>query len=98
MSKKTLFVVDAYNLIYRMFYAIPEMTTRHGDPVQAIFGVAKFLSALAIDNEDAYLLVATDVGRSFREDLFTEYKGTRDRMPDALRSQIEGVFALFEAA
>ncbi len=98
MSKKTLFVVDAYNLIYRMFYAIPEMTTRHGDPVQAIFGVAKFLNALAADNGDATLVVVTDVGRSFRADLFAEYKWTRERMPDALRSQIDGVFALFDAA
>ena len=98
MSKKTLFVVDAYNLIYRMFYAIPEMITRTGEPVQAIFGVAKFLKALAEDNEDATLVVATDVGQSFRAELFSEYKWTRERMPDALRCQIEGVFALFEAA
>lgn len=81
-----------------MFYAIPEMTTRTGDPVQAIFWVAKFLNALAQDNDDATLVVVTDVGRSFRADLFSEYKWTRERMPDALRSQIDGVFALFEAA
>ena len=81
-----------------MFYAIPEMTTRHGDPVQAIFGVAKFLKALAEDNEDATLVVATDVGQSFRAELFSEYKWTRERMPDALRSQIDGVFWLFTAA
>ncbi len=98
MSKKTLFVIDAYNLIYRMFYAIPEMTTRSGDPVNAIFGVAKFLRSLAMDNPDAALIVTTDIGKSFRSDLFAEYKGTRDRMPDNLRSQIDGVFALFAAA
>jgi DNA polymerase-1 len=96
--KKTLFVIDAYNLIYRMFYAIPEMTTRSGEYVNAIFGVAKFLRALAIDNPDAALIVTTDVGASFRSEIYTEYKGTRDRMPDNLRSQIEGVFALFAAA
>ena len=44
------------------------------------------------------MVVATDVGKSFRADLFTEYKGTRERMPDNLRSQIDGVFALFSAA
>lgn len=43
MPKKTLFVIDAYNLIYRMFFAIPEMTTRSGEYVNAVFGVAKFL-------------------------------------------------------
>ncbi|MBC7498542.1 hypothetical protein H7170_02760 [Candidatus Gracilibacteria bacterium] len=98
MPKKTLFVIDAYNLIYRMFYAIPEMTTRSGDPVNAIFGVAKFLRSLAIDNPDAALIVTTDVGKSFRANIYTKYKGTRDRMPDNLRSQIDGVFALFAAA
>lgn len=98
MSKKTFFIIDAYNLIYRMFYAIPEMTTRQGDYVNAIFGVAKFLRSLAEENPDATVVVTTDVGKSFRADMFSEYKGTRDRMPDNLRSQIDGVFALFDAA
>ena len=95
---KTLFVIDAYNLIYRMFYAVPEMTTRSGEYVNAIFGVAKFLKGMADENPDAAMVVTTDVGRSFREDIYTEYKAQRDRMPDNLRSQIEGVFALFAAA
>ncbi len=96
--KKTLFVIDAYNLIYRMFFAIPEMTTRSGEYVNAVFGVAKFLKWLAAENPDAALIVTTDVGASFRSEIYTEYKGTRDRMPDNLRSQIDGVFALFAAA
>ncbi len=94
----TFFIIDAYNLIYRMFYAIPEMNTRDGTPVNAIFWVAKFLKSLADENPDAALLVATDVGQSFRAELYTEYKAQRDRMPDNLRSQIEGVFAIFDAA
>lgn len=98
MPKKTLFIIDAYNLIYRMFYAIPEMNTRQWDPVHAIFWVAKFLKSLAEENPDAAVVVATDVGNSFRADLYTEYKWTRERMPDNLRSQIDGVFALFDAA
>ncbi|MBC7503966.1 hypothetical protein H7169_03265 [Candidatus Gracilibacteria bacterium] len=96
--KKTLFVIDAYNLIYRMFYAIPEMTTRSGLCVNAVFGVAKFLKGLAAENPDASLIVTTDVGASFRSEIYTQYKGTRERMPDNLRSQIDGVFALFAAA
>lgn len=92
---KTLFVIDAYNLIYRMFYAIPEMNTREGKPVNAIFGVAKFLKALADENPEAAMVVATDVGESFRAKEYSEYKAQRDRMPDNLRSQIDGVFSLF---
>lgn len=96
--KKNLFVIDAYNLIYRMFYAIPEMHTRSGMQINAIFGVAKFLKNLIEENPDSQLVVATDVGASFRSEIFSEYKGTRDRMPDNLRCQIEGVFSLFESA
>lgn len=96
--KKNLFVIDAYNLIYRMFYAIPEIHTRSGMQVNAIFGVAKFLKNLIEENPESQLVVATDVGASFRADIFSEYKGTRDRMPDNLRCQIEGVFSLFDSA
>lgn len=96
--KPILFIIDAYNLIYRMFYAIPEMHTREGMQVNAIFGVAKFLKWLAEENPNAFLVVATDLGSSFREGFFSEYKGTRDRMPDNLRSQIDGVFELFSSA
>lgn len=59
--KSLLFVIDAYNLIYRMFYAIPEMHTRDGMPVNAIFGVAKFLKSLSEENPQAHIVVATDV-------------------------------------
>lgn len=96
--KKTLFIIDAYNLIYRMFYAIPEMHTRGGEQVNAIFWVAKFLKWLAEENPDASLVVATDVGQSFRSEIYTEYKAQRDRMPDNLRSQIDGVFDIFRTA
>lgn len=96
--KKTLFVIDAYNLIYRMFYAIPEMHTREGMQVNAIFGVAKFLKNLSEENPDAKILVATDTGKTFRQEIFAEYKGTRERMPDNLRSQIDGVFEIFHSA
>jgi DNA polymerase-1 len=55
---KTLYIIDAYNLIYRMFYAIPEMNTRDGTPVNAIFGVAKFLKSLSDQDPSASLVVA----------------------------------------
>ncbi len=95
---KTLFIIDAYNLIYRMFYAIPEMHTRDGRVVNAIFWVAKFLKALSDEHPSDSIIIANDVGQSFRAREYSEYKAQRDRMPDNLRSQIDGVFALFEAA
>lgn len=98
IMKRNLFIIDAYNLIYRMFYAIPEIHTREGIQVNAIFGVAKFLKSLAEENPDAFIIVATDTGKTFRSEIFEEYKWTRDRMPDNLRSQIDGVFELFSTA
>lgn len=94
---KNLYVIDAYNLIYRMFYAIPEMHTRAGNPVNAVYWVAKFLKQLTDISSGDEIVVASESGSNFREALYTEYKWTRDRMPDNLRLQIEGVFACFEA-
>jgi DNA polymerase I len=95
---KNLFIIDVYNLIYRMFYAIPEINTRAGKPVNAVFGVAKFLKSLWENGETHHLVVANDApGKNIRNALYADYKGTRDRMPDNLRSQIEDVFALFRA-
>lgn len=96
--QKTVFVIDAYNLIYRMFYAIPEMRTNSGEVVNAIFWVAKFLKQIFEENPHANFIVATDTGKSFRSESFSEYKGTREKMPDNLKTQIEWVFGLFEAA
>lgn len=92
---KNLYVIDAYNLIYRMFYAIPEMHTRDGQIVNAIFGVAKFIKSLTEMSPNDTIIVASESGSNFRETLYAEYKGTRDRMPDNLRSQIDGVFDFF---
>lgn len=92
---KNLYIIDAYNLIYRMFYAIPEMHTRDGQIVNAIFGVAKFIKSLTEMSPNDTIIVASESGSNFRETLYAEYKGTRDRMPDNLRSQIDGVFDFF---
>ncbi|PID84583.1 hypothetical protein CSB09_00255 [Candidatus Gracilibacteria bacterium] len=96
--KNNLFIIDLYNLIYRMFYAVPQMHTRDGKPVNAIFGVAKFLKSLSQENPESCIIVASDSGKTFRSEIFEAYKGTRDRMPDDLRSQIETIFELFDAA
>ncbi len=94
---KNFFIIDVYNLIYRMFYAIPEMHTPDGKQINAVFGVAKFLRSLWENGETHHLVITTDgPGENVRHQLFAEYKGTRDRMPDNLRSQIPEVFKLFE--
>ena len=95
---KNLYIIDAYNLIYRMFYAIPEMHTRDGKIVNAVFGVAKFIKSLTDMSPDDTIIVASESGSNFRETLYADYKWTRDRMPDNLRSQIDAVFEFFQVA
>lgn len=95
---KNLYVIDAYNLIYRMFYAIPEMHTRDGQVVNAVFGVVKFIKSLTEMSPDDAIIIASESGSNFREALFADYKGTRDRMPDNLRSQIDPIFQFFKSA
>ena len=95
---KNLYVIDAYNLIYRMFYAIPEMHTRDGQTVNAVFWVVKFIRSLAEMSPEGTIIIASESGSNFREALFSEYKWTRDCMPDNLRSQIDAIFEFFQAA
>jgi DNA polymerase-1 len=71
---KNLYVIDAYNLIYRMFYAIPEMHTREGIMVNALFGVAKFIKSLSEMSPNDSIVIASESGSNFRETLYTEYK------------------------
>ena len=83
-------LVDGFGQIYRHFHAIPVLTNPRGEPVNALFGVARFLF-----NLDAALPLATygamvmDAGRPARRlELLPTYKANRPRMPDELRSQI----------
>ena len=95
---RKIYLVDAYNLIYRLFYAVPPFTTRVGQPVNAVFGVAKALLGFATyDKPDLLYFISDAPGKTFREDLYSEYKGTRDRMPDDLKAQRDLVFQVVES-
>jgi DNA polymerase-1 len=74
LPKNNFFVIDLYNLIYRMFYAVPPMTLRDGTPIHAVYGVAKFLKSLWEDGQTHHLVIASDVGASFRVDISPTYK------------------------
>lgn len=99
MSEKTgkiLYVIDGYNLIFRMFYAVPEFRTRDGKVVNAIFGVAKALLQILREDRPSHMFVAFDVGSdTFRKQMYEDYKSNRDRMPDALSDQIEDIMQVF---
>ncbi len=94
MSKNQLVLIDGHALAYRMFFALPleAFTTKSGEPTNATFGfIRTVLDWILAKEPPKYFAVSFDLGRTFRDDLFEEYKGTREKMPDELRLQIERI-------
>ena len=86
---KKIYLIDANSFIYRMFYGVPEMITKKGEYVNAIFWIARFfLVQMKYENPDYLIFVKDAKGKNFRHDLDENYKATRDKMPDNLRSQM----------
>ncbi len=86
-----LILIDGHALAYRMFFALPldAFTTADGEPTNATYGFTRtILERLLSDRPPEYFAVSFDLGRTFRDDMFAEYKGTREKMPDELRVQI----------
>ncbi len=89
LTGKTVYVIDAYSLIYQVFHALPEMTSPRGEPTGAIFGFARDVIHLLNERKADYLLAAFDMsGPTFRHELHTAYKEDRSEMPDQLRPQV----------
>lgn len=94
MTTEKLVLIDGHALAYRMFFALPleAFTTKDGEPTNATYGFTRTLLELILSPEPPeYLAVSFDTGATFRDALFTEYKGTREKMPDELRVQIERI-------
>ena len=86
---KKIYLIDANSFIYRMFYGVPEFITKKGEYVNAVFGIARFfLEQLVRENPDYIIFIKDAKWKNFRHDLDENYKATRDRMPDNLRSQM----------
>ena len=95
-----LVLIDGHALAYRVFFALPldAFTTKEGEPTNATYGFARtLLDIILADSPPKYLAVSFDVGKTFRDEMFAEYKGTRERMPDELRIQIERIRELVRA-
>ncbi len=97
-----LYLIDGHALAYRTYFALTSgsgsgFQTRSGEPTAGIFGFTSVLLRLLEQEHPEYLAVAFDTGRTFRDDLFPDYKGTRAKMPDELRQQIERIRQLVDA-
>ncbi|HET9469626.1 MAG TPA: DNA polymerase I, partial [Usitatibacter sp.] len=87
---KRLLLVDAPSYFYRAFHAIRELRSPAGEPTNAIYGVVNMLRKLKQDFPSDYVACVLDPkGKTFRDDIYPQYKATRQAMPEDLASQIE---------
>lgn len=94
----TLVLVDGSSYLYRAFHAMPALTNSRGEPTGAVYGVSNMLRKLLSDYRTEYVAVVFDAkGKTFRDDVFPEYKANRPPMPDELSAQIEAIHAIVEA-
>jgi DNA polymerase-1 len=97
-DNKLLVLVDGSSYLYRAFHAMPALTNSRGEPTGAIYGVANMLRRLLNDYDPAHVAVVFDAkGKTFRDELYPEYKAHRPPMPEELRRQIEPIHAIVRA-
>ena len=93
-----LVLVDGSSYLYRAFHALPALNNSRGEPTGAVYGVINMLRRLLKDHACEHVAVVFDAkGKTFRDELFEQYKANRPPMPDELRSQIEPLLAIVEA-
>ncbi|MBV1950616.1 MAG: DNA polymerase I [Cycloclasticus sp.] len=98
MADKTLVLVDGSSYLFRAYHALPLLTNSKGDYTNAILGVTNMLKKLVATYPDAYLGVIFDApGKTFRHDMYSDYKANRTKMPDELREQIQPLHELIKA-
>lgn len=96
--KKTLLLVDGSSYLYRAFHAMPDLRNAQGEPTGAIYGVVNMMRKMLHDYQAQYAACVFDVrGKTFREDLYPEYKSHRPPMPEDLAAQIEPIHEAIRA-
>lgn len=91
-------LVDGSSYLYRAFHALPPLTTSSGQATGAVKGVTSMLRRLQKDYPDSPIAVVFDAkGKTFRDEIFAEYKANRPPMPDELREQVAPIHAIVEA-
>jgi len=98
MSSPDLVLVDGSSYVYRAFHALPPLSNSRGEPTGAVLGVLNMLLKFLKDFQPRRIAVVFDApGRTFRDELFAEYKAHRPAMPNDLRAQIEPLLKIIAA-
>ncbi|PPK73805.1 DNA polymerase I [Methylobacter tundripaludum] len=96
--RERLILVDGSSFLFRAYHAIPPLTNANGEPTNAIYGVSNMLRKLIADYHSDHITVVFDAsGKTFRNELYDQYKAHRPPMPDDLRVQIEPLHNLIRA-
>ncbi len=95
---KSLVLIDGSSFLFRAYHAVPPLSNSKGEPTNAIYGVSNMLRKLMADYPTDYFTVVFDApGKTFRNELYADYKSHRPPMPDDLRVQIEPLHRLIRA-
>lgn len=92
-------LIDGHAVAYRQFFALPveSMSNKAGEPTNAVFGFTRILLDILQKDKPDYLAVSFDMGLSGRDQHYGDYKGTREKMPDELRSQLDKINTVVQA-
>lgn len=97
-AAKKLVLVDGSSYLYRAFFALPPLSNSKGEPTGALLGVANMLNKLIKEEQPDLIAVVFDApGKTFRDELFEQYKAHRPEMPDDLRAQTQPLLELVQA-
>ncbi|WP_392564969.1 DNA polymerase I [Orbus wheelerorum] len=97
-SQNPIILIDGSSYLYRAFFATPPLTNPKGEPSGAIYGVTNMIRSLINQYNPTHIAVVFDAkGGSFRKEIYSEYKATREAMPEDLRVQIEPIHAILKA-
>ena len=95
---KQLILVDGSSYLFRAFHALPPLVNSKQQPTGAVKGVINMIRSLIKAYPDSNVAIVFDAkGKTFRSDLYSDYKATRPPMPDELRSQIEPIHQIVQA-
>ncbi|OGT32216.1 MAG: DNA polymerase I [Gammaproteobacteria bacterium RIFCSPHIGHO2_12_FULL_35_23] len=98
MKKELIVLIDGSSYLYRAFHALPPLTNSKGLPTGAIYGVISMINKLIHDYSPHYIAVVFDAkGKTFRHELYTEYKAHRPPMPEELQQQIAPLHDIIRA-
>ncbi|PSW09037.1 DNA polymerase I [Photobacterium rosenbergii] len=98
IPENPLILIDGSSYLYRAYHAAPNFTNSDGEPTGAVYGVVNMLRSMLRQFSTEHIAVIFDAkGKTFRDEMYPEYKANRPPMPDDLRSQIEPLHAVIKA-